>query len=31
VSIAARQAGFTHLGRFSALYRKTYGENPSVT
>jgi AraC-like DNA-binding protein len=31
VSVAARQAGFSHLGRFSALYRKTYGENPSVT
>jgi len=27
----AMQAGFMHLGRFSAAYQKKYGENPSAT
>ncbi|WP_341864143.1 AraC family transcriptional regulator [Gymnodinialimonas sp. 57CJ19] len=31
VADAAKQSGFTHMGRFSSLYRKRYGENPSQT
>jgi len=31
VSQAATSAGFRHLGRFSAAYKKTYGEAPSQT
>jgi AraC-like DNA-binding protein len=31
VSSIARRWGFTHLGRFSALYRRTYGRLPSET
>lgn len=31
VSETALQWGFTHFGRFSALYRATYGESPSQT
>ncbi len=31
VAEAARRSGFTHMGRFSSLYRKHYGENPSHT
>ena len=31
VSAAAFDCGFTHLGRFSTLYRKTFGELPSET
>ena len=27
----AHEAGFVHLGRFSALYRSSYGESPSAT
>jgi len=31
VTAAAVQSGFTHLGRFSILYRRSYGESPSET
>jgi AraC-like DNA-binding protein len=31
VSDAALRAGFTHLGRFSILYRRVFGESPSDT
>jgi len=31
VTEAAVRAGFTHLGRFAALYRRSYGESPSDT
>jgi AraC-like DNA-binding protein len=31
VTTAATRAGFTHLGRFSAVYRQAFGESPSVT
>lgn len=31
VTAAAVRAGFTHLGRFAALYRRAYGESPSET
>lgn len=31
VADAAKQSGFAHMGRFSSLYRKRYGENPSQT
>ena len=31
VTGVAVSCGFTHLGRFSTLYRKTYGETPSTT
>ena len=31
ISDVALDEGFTHLGRFSGLYRKTYGETPSET
>lgn len=31
VTCIAAGAGFTHLGRFSVLYRRTYGEPPSRT
>ena len=31
VSTAAFDCGFTHLGRFSTLYRETFGELPSET
>lgn len=31
VSGAARASGFTHMGRFSATYEKSYGEKPSET
>jgi AraC-like DNA-binding protein len=31
VSTVATKWGFTHLGRFSLAYRKTYGESPSQT
>ena len=28
---AAQDCGFSHLGRFSVLYRETFGESPSRT
>ena len=31
VAEAAQKSGFTHMGRFSSLYRKRYGDNPSQT
>lgn len=31
VRSAAHSAGFSHMGRFSAMYRMIYGENPSAT
>jgi AraC-like DNA-binding protein len=31
VTEAAVRAGFTHLGRFAALYRRVYGQSPSDT
>lgn len=31
VSQLAHDAGFVHLGRFAALYRRAYGESPSTT
>jgi AraC-like DNA-binding protein len=31
VTDAAVRSGFTHLGRFSTLYRQSYGESPSET
>ncbi|GLU46281.1 helix-turn-helix transcriptional regulator [Nocardiopsis ansamitocini] len=31
VAAIAHQAGFTHLGRFAALYRRRFGEMPSQT
>ncbi|GFG64927.1 hypothetical protein MKUB_24170 [Mycobacterium kubicae] len=31
VQTVATQWGFAHTGRFSALYRRTYGRNPSDT
>ena len=31
VSECAHFAGFSHLGRFSADYRRTFGESPSQT
>ncbi len=31
VTELALNAGFTHLGRFSEIYRKTYGESPNET
>jgi len=31
VTEAAVRSGFTHLGRFSSLYRQVYGESPSET
>ncbi|WP_157374251.1 helix-turn-helix transcriptional regulator [Salipiger sp. CCB-MM3] len=31
VTAVAMNSGFSHLGRFAALYRKTYGERPSET
>jgi transcriptional regulator GlxA family with amidase domain len=31
VTEAAAEAGFTHLGRLSGLYRKHFGERPSET
>ena len=31
VTQAALNAGFTDLGRFSAYYRRLYGESPSLT
>lgn len=31
VADAARQAGFSHMGRFARLYRECYGEAPSQT
>jgi AraC-like DNA-binding protein len=31
VTSAAIRCGFSHLGRFAGLYRKTYGESPSET
>jgi transcriptional regulator GlxA family with amidase domain len=31
VQTVAAQWGFAHTGRFSALYRRSYGRNPSDT
>jgi AraC-like DNA-binding protein len=31
VTSAAIRSGFSHLGRFAGLYRRTYGESPSET
>ena len=31
VAEAARQSGFQHMGRFSGIYEKAYGEKPSAT
>jgi transcriptional regulator GlxA family with amidase domain len=31
ISRVALDCGFTHLGRFSAVYRQAYGERPSET
>lgn len=31
VAAVARDAGFTHMGRFAAIYRERFGENPSET
>ncbi|PNQ25677.1 AraC family transcriptional regulator [Rhizobium sp. YIC5082] len=31
VAVAARKAGFSHMGRFAAAYRNAYGESPSQT
>jgi transcriptional regulator GlxA family with amidase domain len=31
VTMVAMDHGFTHLGRFSVLYRQIYGESPSET
>ncbi|UWU26061.1 helix-turn-helix domain-containing protein (plasmid) [Rhizobium sp. CB3060] len=31
ISDVARNAGFAHMGRFAAAYRKAYGETPSAT
>lgn len=31
VTVVAMNAGFTHMGRFSAAYRRLFGESPSST